>query len=168
MGRSQSIPLTVVLLLLAVSACGTSRNIEAQRVADDIRKSAEPIKVWDGTECRYDGATEFDLNDEVTFTFVNESDDTGVGFVVWTVPDGTTAEYLKEFGDFGLGPTPYRGTDDSLFFEGFEAKYPPTQLGAVYQVTVSLDRAGLYSVNCFVESATELNIQYATIVTVSG
>ena len=35
----------------------------------------------------------------------------------------------------------------------WEAKFPPTQLDTEYQVTVTLDREGLYSVNCLVETA---------------
>ncbi|MCZ6661485.1 MAG: hypothetical protein O6951_00980 [Actinobacteria bacterium] len=127
--------------------------------------SSEPTKVYDGSGCTYDGETEFALNSEVTFTFINESDDTGVGFVVWTVPDGITAEEIDEKGIFEAIGTEQGNTAP---YEFWEAKFPPTQLDTEYQVTVTLDRAGLYSVNCFVETGAPVNTHYATIITVSG
>jgi hypothetical protein len=127
--------------------------------------SSEPSKIYDGNECTYDGETEFDLNSEVTFTFINESDTTGVGFVVWTVPDGTTAEEIHEKGIFEATGTEQGNTAP---YEFWEAKFPPTQLNTEYQVTVTLDRAGLYSVNCFVDIGTPVNTHHATIITVNG
>jgi len=53
-------------------------------------------------------------------------------------------------------------------YEFWEAKFPPTQLDTEYQVTVTLDRDGLYSVNCFVDIGTPVNTHYATIITVNG
>ena len=127
--------------------------------------SSEPTKVYDGSGCTYDGETEFDLNSEVTFTFINESDDTGVGFVVWTVPDGTTAEEINEKGIFEATGT---RQGDTAPYEFWGAKFPPTQLDTEYQVTVTLDRAGLYSVHCYVETGAPVNTHYATIITVNG
>jgi hypothetical protein len=140
----------VVPLVLVLAGCSTS---------------SEPTKTYDGSECTYDGATEFDLDSEVTFTFINESDDTGVGFVVWTVPDGTTAAEINENGIFAATGTEEGSTDP---YEFFEAKFPPTQLDTEYQVTVTLDREGLYAVNCFVQTGAEVNTHYATIITVSS
>ncbi|MCZ6461502.1 MAG: hypothetical protein O6705_04615, partial [Actinobacteria bacterium] len=90
----------------------------------------------------------------MTFTFINESDTTGVGFVVWTVPDGTTAAEINEKGIFEATGTRQGNTAP---YEFWEAKFPPTQLDTEYQVTVTLDRAGLYSVNCFVDIGTPVN-----------
>ena len=140
----------VVLLMVALAACSNS---------------IEPSKTYDGNECTYDGATEFDQNSEVTFTFTNESDDTGVGFVVWTVPDGTTAAEINEKGIFEATGTAQGNTAP---YEFWEAKFPPTQLDTEYQVTLTLDRDGLYSVNCFVETGAPVNTHYATIITVNG
>jgi len=127
--------------------------------------SSESTKIYDGSGCTYDGETEFDLNSEVTFTFINESDHTGVGFVVWTVPDGTTAEEINEKGIFEATGTALGNTAP---YEFWQAKFPPTQLDTEYQVTVTLDRAGLYSVNCFVETGAPVNTHHATIITVNG
>ncbi len=121
-------------IFLVVSACGGG---DAEVSPED--SSSEPTKIYDGNGCTYDGATEFDLNSEVTFTFINESDDTGVGFVVWTVPDGTTAEEIEEKGIFGATGTQQGNTAP---YEFWEAKFPPTQLDTEYQVTVTLDREG--------------------------
>jgi len=128
--------------------------------------SSESTKIYDGSGCTYDGETEFDLNSEVTFTFINESDHTGVGFVVWTVPDGTTAEEINEKGIFEVTGTQQGGSPAP--YEWWEAKFPPTQLDTEYQVTVTLDRAGLYSANCFVETGATVTTHHATIITVSG
>jgi hypothetical protein len=127
--------------------------------------SSESTKIYDGSGCTYEGETEFDLNSEVTFTFINESDDPRVGFVVWTVPDGTTAEEILEK---GIGEVTGSEQGDTALYEFWEAKFPPTQLNTEYPVTVLLNRAGLYSVNCFVDSGATVNTQYATIITVSG
>ena len=149
--RMRRLTAIVVVLVVAVAACGSS--------------SSEPTKIYDGSGCAYDGPTEFDLNSEVTFTFINESDDTGVGFVVWTVPDGTTAAEINENGIFEATGTQQGNTAPYTFWE---AKFPPTQLDTEYQVTVILDREGLYSVNCFVQTGPPFNTHYATIITVSG
>ncbi len=140
----------VTLLVLAVAGCSST---------------GEPTKTYDGTNCVYDGATEFDLNDEVTFTFTNESDTVLVGFVVWEVPDGTTAELINEVGIFEATGTQQGNTAP---YEFFEAKFPPTQLDTEYPVTVVLDTEGLYAVNCFVDTGAEVNTHYATIVTASS
>jgi hypothetical protein len=85
--------------------------------------------------------------------------------VVWTVPDGTTAEEIHEKGIFEVTETAQENTAP---YEFWEAKFPPTQLDTEYPVTMTLDRAGLYSVNCFVETGARVNTHYATIITVSG
>ena len=64
----------MVVLVVAVAACSST---------------SEPTKTYDASACNYDGPTEFDLTNEVTFTFLNESTSRSVGFVVWTVPDGS-------------------------------------------------------------------------------
>jgi hypothetical protein len=145
--------LTAIVALLAVvlAACSSS--------------SGEATNIYDGNGCTYDGATEFDLNSEVTFTFINESDDTGVGFVVWTVPAGTTAAEINEKGIFEATGM---AQGDTAPYEFWEAKFPPTQLDTEYQVTVTLDREGLYSVNCFVETGAPVNTHHATIITVGS
>jgi hypothetical protein len=154
-------PIMVAVGAAAVVAAAVLFATTLQGDDADVAGSSEPTKTYDGTGCVYDGATEFDLNDEVTFTFTNESDSTGVGFVVWEVPDGTTAALIDEVGIFEA-----TGNTDS--YEFFEAKFPPTQLDTEYPVTVVLDTAGLYSVNCFVETGAPVNTHYATIITVSG
>ena len=139
----------VVPLVLVLASCSTS---------------SEPTKTYDGTDCTYDGTTEFDLNSEVTFTFINESEDPEVGFVVWEVPDGTTAAEINEVGIFEATGTQEGSTAP---YEFFEAKFPPTVQDQEYAATVTLDRAGLYAINCFVDVGTEVNTHYATIITVS-
>ncbi len=69
--------------------------------------TGDAIATYDGSECVYEGPTEFDLNSTVTFTVTNESDTTDMGFSVWSVPEGTTADEILEDGIFtvvGGGP----------------------------------------------------------------
>jgi len=153
----------VVGAVVLLASRGSDELGPATPVTTQAPPTSEPTKIYDGNGCSYDGATEFDLNSEVTFTFINESDTTRVGFVVWTVPDGTTAEEILEKGIGEVTETAQGGP-----YEFWEAKFPPTQRDTEYQVTVTLDRAGLYSVNCFPETGAPVNTQYATIITVNG
>jgi hypothetical protein len=158
-------PIIVAIGAAAVVASAVLFATALQGDDADVAGSSEPTKTYDGTGCVYDGATEFDLNDEVTFTFTNESDSTAVGFVVWEVPDGTTAELIYEVGIFEATGT-VEGT--TALYEFFEAKFPPTQLDTEYPVTVVLDKEGLYAVNCIVDTSAPDNTHFATIITVSG
>ena len=50
----------------------------------------------------YDGPSDFDVGSTVTFTVTNESETPDVGFAVFKVPDGVTAEEIFEQGIFNV------------------------------------------------------------------
>ena len=124
MRRSAS---TVVLVMgLVLAACSSA--------------SSEPISTYDGAECAYDGPSEFDLDAAVTFTFINATDESEVGFSVWTVPDGATAAEILEKGIFAVaGEDPYYTRLVSR----------PTAKDREYELNITLDTPGPHSIICF-------------------
>ena len=117
--------IAVVLATLVLAGCSTS---------------SEPISTFTGDECSYDGPSEFDLDTEVTFTFVNTSDGTSAGYGVWKVPDGTTVDDISEKSIFGIG------ADES---DDMRAMAGPSSPGFDKELVVVLDTAGPWAVNCF-------------------
>ena len=91
--------------------------------------------------CTYEGPTEFDLNSDVTFTFINASEIFDVGFSVWKVDEGTTIEDIFENGIFEVA-------DEE---QDFYHPYLPTPRakGIEWSLTVTLDKVGLHALNCF-------------------
>ena len=53
--------------------------------------SGEPTATYNGDDCDYDGPSEFELDSTVTFTVINESDTTDVGFSIWKFSDGNAS-----------------------------------------------------------------------------
>ncbi len=119
--------------------------------------TGEATSTFDGTGCTYDGPTEFDLNTEVTFTFINTSDGSA-GYGIWKVPEGTTVGDITEKSIFGIGAD--RSTD-------MRALALPTSPGIDKELVVALDTSGLWAVNCFTPNA-GLGVDYpATVFVVS-
>ncbi len=111
--------------------------------------TSEPTATYDGSGCSYEGPTEFDLDSTVTFTFINESDTASMGFAVWSVPEGTTADDILEEGIFvviGGGPS----VDPEKGF--YAASFAPTAVDSTEILTVTLDRPGQHALNCYDES----------------
>ena len=108
--------------------------------------TSDPIATYDGNECVYEGPTEFDLDSTVSFTVINESDNTTVGFGVWSVPDGTTAAEILEKGIFEVVGATSLATDE--FYTG---RLPPTVRDNKYELSVTLDTPGQHVLNCFEE-----------------
>ncbi len=124
--------------------------------------TGDAIATYDGSECVYEGPTEFDLNSTVTFTVTNESDTTDMGFSVWSVPEGTTADEILEDGIFEL-----LGITDVDEWPGFYAAlFPPTAIGTSETLRVFLDKPGLHAFNCFDASTGGRN--HAIMFTVNG
>jgi len=138
----------VGLLVLVLASCSTS---------------SDPTATYIGGACDYDGPSEFDLNSTVTFTVTNESDTTDMGFSVWSVPEGTTADEILEDGIFtvvGGGPPadPEKGFYTALF--------RPTAIGTSLGLRVFLDTPGQHALNCFDASTGGGN--HAIMFTVNG
>ena len=132
MGRTRRTTVLVVALLLGLVACGGS---------------GEPTATYDGDGCTYDGPDEFDLNSEVTFTFVDAVEEPGVGFGVWALPEGMTAEEIRDQGIMNNGA------------QMAESAAEITDSGI--RLTYTFDSAGLYAINCAAA------VDYATLFTVS-
>jgi hypothetical protein len=117
-----------------------------------------PTTRHDG-ECTYEGPTEFDLNSDVTFTFINASEVLRVGFSVWKVLEGTATEDIYKYGVHGV-------TD-----EGEDHYFPylntSTAPGIEWPLTVTFDKAGLHALICF-ELPGDRPDYAATLFTVSG
>ena len=119
--------------------------------------TGEATSTFDGTGCTYDGLTEFDLNAEVTFTFINTSDGSA-GYGIWKVPEGTIVGDIAEKSIFGIGAD--RATD-------MRALALPSSPGIDKELVVALDTPGLWAVNCFTPNA-GLGVDYpATVFVVS-
>ena len=121
------------LLVVALTACSGS---------------GEPTATYTGGACEYDGPSEFDLDSTVTFTVINESDTTNMGFDVWSLPEGTTADEIVEVGLFEL--LDISGPDDYPGF--YAAVFAPTPIDSPDSMTVTLDKPGPHVLICFDEA----------------
>ena len=144
--RGYRLGLAVTAVVLALAGCSSGGS-----------STSEPTSTFNGSACTYDGPTEFDLNSEVTFTFVNASDvaDGDVGIGVAAVPDGTTADEIHQDGIFNVGASFYDADDESTDSEGD------------YQVTVTLNQAGSTALNCFDMTTGGEGVDYPTLVRVT-
>ncbi len=138
------------LLVVALAACGGT---------------SEPTATYTGGACDYDGPSEFDLDSTVTFTFINESDTTNMGFSVWSVPEGTTPDEILEGGIFEvvLGGPLVGDVEDAPGF--YAALFPPTAVDGTGILTVALDMPGQHALNCF--DSTDGGGNHAVMFTVS-
>jgi hypothetical protein len=109
-------------------------------IASCSSDSSEPTTTFDGDVCTYEGPSEFALDTEATFTFVNSSDGTSAGYAVWNVPDGTTVADIEEKSIFGIG------ADRTVDERGSVGASSP---GFDKELVVVLDTAGLWAVSCF-------------------
>jgi hypothetical protein len=101
------------------------------------------------------------LDSTVTFTFINESDTTNMGFGIWSLPEGTTADEILEEGLFEL-----LGITDVDDWPGFYAAlFSPTAIDSTGILTVTLDKPGQHALNCF--DSTESGGNHAIMFTVS-
>lgn len=91
--------------------------------------------------CTYEGPTAFDLNSDVTFTFINASETVDVGFSVWKVDEGTTIEDI-----FHNGISEVTDQEQGLYQP---VLLTPRALGGEWSLTVTLDKVGLHALNCF-------------------
>jgi len=107
-----------LLMALALAGCSTS---------------TEPTTTFTGDDCSYDGPLEFDLGTEVTFTFVNSSDNSTAGYGIWKTPDGTTTADLE----LTLG-----------WFPGDTEAHSESRPGFDKESVVMLDTAGTWAVTC--------------------
>ena len=148
--ESTTVPTTVptTVTIAAVAAESTTILTTVTTAAEPDTTQAEATATYDGSGCSYEGPTEFDLDSTVTFAVINQSDTTNMGFAVWSVPEGTTADDILEQGIFvaGVGspPDPEKGL--------LEASFGPTAIDSTGILTVTLDKPGQHALNCYDES----------------
>jgi hypothetical protein len=138
----------VVPLVLVLASCSTS---------------SEPTSTYTGGACTYDGPSEFDVNSEVTFTFIDETESGNTGLVLWLVDDGTTPEMIHDEGIFNVEArqTKMRTVDNLSETEVSLREY---------QFTASFEQPGTYALNCYDTSGGEndgAGLDYSTILTAS-
>ena len=187
-------PTVLLTFVIVVSACGGGEATTAPSTSDTVITSVatQPTTATLGTTttqaqdptsttitpivggvatrldggCSYEGHTEFDLNSQVTFSFVNATEVSDKGFTVWKIPEGTTVEDITEA---------RRMPSLVDFEEGFYDPYLPTGQGrgpgSVSKVSVVLDRPGLHALICFqlIDEDENLGQDYAaSLITVNG
>jgi len=123
------------VLAFGVSACGDGDAVEepgATTATPGQAVGGITIRHDDG--CAYEGPVEFDLNSDVTFTFMNTSEVQNAGFAVQKIDEGTTVEEILELGVFAVSD------EDS---DGYDPYLPSGMTPDVeYPLTVTLDRVG--------------------------
>ena len=116
----------------------------------------EPTATFTGDRCDYQGPSAFELDSTVTFTFVNDSSVTDMGFSVWPIPDTTTAQEIFDEGLFAVV-----GDDDTYSF--YDAVFPPTETGSTSSLDVTFDRSGSHAIICFDVSGIGADRDYAIL-----
>jgi hypothetical protein len=137
----------VVPLVLVLAGCSTS---------------SDPTAVFDGAACVYDGPSDFEVGSTVTFTVTNESETPDVGFAVFKVPEGVTAEEIVEQGIFNVVFDVPPGS------EALGAVDPPTAIGTSRSFSVTFAEAGQHGINCYVWPGPEIGADHVAMFTVSG
>ena len=138
----------LAVLMLATTGCG-----------DDADSSdTDPTMTWTGSGCVYEGPIEFDVGTALVVSFINASDaatfeEANIGFNYWAVPDGTTAEDIRDKGIFNLG--------GKSMATGSMTPVSDTES----QFTFPLDEQRLYALNCAHRPPDGPDADYATIIT---
>jgi hypothetical protein len=133
----------MLMIAIAVSGCGEGDTAETPETTHNRQTpTVGGVTTRHDDECTYEGPTEFDVNSDVTFTFINASETPDIGFQVVKVDEGTTKEAIYEF---GVGSVSNGEGDD-----WYEPYLPtPTAPGIEYAFTVTLDKVGLHAIVCF-------------------
>ena len=150
-----------VVILVGAAILLLARDTEPDVAGIPQSTSSEPTATYTGGgACDYDGPSEFALNSQPTFTVINESETTEVGFSLWKFPEGVTPEEILEQGIFEfvtLGNSP-----------SYIA--PPTAIGEPRTLRVFFDSPGQWGINCFDQSGgdDDGSDNYVTMFTVNG
>ena len=167
---------SMAVMVLVVAACSSSDDdaspattvpppaptTTTATTAAPSQDDTIPVAIYHGSECIYDGPSEFDVGSTVTFTVTNDSETTGVGFGVVMFPEGTTPEEIYDEGIFNVLPS---GAGPISVVSA------PTTLGEEYDLTVTFDEPGQHGINCFDRSGGENDgegLDYVTMFTVKG
>ena len=121
-----------------------------------------PTATWNGDDCIYTGPSEFERNSTITFTVINDSNTSDMGFSIWRLTSGVTAEELEAGGIFETA-----GPGDGYT----SANFPPTPIGEPQEFRAFFDTPGQWGINCFESSGPgddELGNDHITMFTVNG
>jgi hypothetical protein len=151
-GDTAAAPSTTVSVVTSVAArtATTILRTTTTQVQESSPTTAVPIVGGVATRrdggCSYEGCTEFEVNSEVTFVFVNDTEEWNMGFSVLWVREGTTVEAINELHRVFHLPG-FEEEEDSY------SPYLPTGHGrgpaSVSEVSVVLNRRGLHALVCF-------------------
>lgn len=139
MKRTHGAAALAMVLVLGLAACGGDSN-------------SEPTVTYDGAGCTYEGPDEFDLGSMVTIEFVQTVMEP-VGLAVWEVPEGMTAETIRDRGIINSG----------ALFE--DSGYEETESGL--RITYTFDRSGFFALNCAARPEDGPAVDYASFFTVT-
>ena len=149
-----------VVILVGAAILLLARDTEPDVAGIPQNTSSEPTATYTGGACDYDGPSEFALNTMVTFTVINESETTEVGFSLWKFPEGVTPDEILEQGIF------------EFVTQGNSPSYiaPPTAIGEPRTLRVFFDSPGQWGINCFDQSGRDDDgsDNYVTMFTVNG
>ena len=123
--------------------------------------TSEATATYTGGACTHDGPSEIDLNSEVTFTLIDETESDSVGLGLWAVPAGTTTEQIHDDGIFSL---------ESGGGENVEWSSETQVSDFEWQFTVTFSESGLHAVNCYDTSGGEhggAGLDYPKLITVN-
>ena len=146
-------------LILGVALVLVTQSNDEAPVAET---TSDPTATWNGDDCVYTGPSESELNSTVTFTVINESDTTDIGFSIWRLTSGVTAEELESGGIVETA-----GPGDGYA----SASFPPTPIGEPQGFRAFFDTPGQWGINCFESSGPsddELGNDHITMFTVKG
>lgn len=104
-----------------------------------------PTATYVGGACEYEGPTEIEIGSTVRFIGINASDQPEVGFSVWPLLDGVTADDVDTNGVFGA----FDAVDPTWDAEPIGFVQAPTEFDTEYEMLVDLDQAGPHVVVCF-------------------
>ena len=160
-GPRVALAVAAAIVVVAVATFAIASLIDSDE--PDALGDSQPTATFDGDGCTYDGPTEFALNSEVTFTFINASANSDVEFSVWKVREGTTAAEILEDGLFGVTG------EGSAADDRYDVEFAPTVQDRGYPMTITLNSPGQHILNCFDGSGDFFqHVDYAILFTVSG
>jgi hypothetical protein len=149
-GDTAAAPSTTMSVVTSVAARPTTKTLRTTttQVQESSPTTAAPIVGGTATRhdtgCSYEGRTRFDLNSEVNFIFVNNTEEWNKGFSVWKVPETITVEEITK------ARRMFNVVDfEENFYDPYLATGPGRGPDSVSDVSVVLSRPGLHALICF-------------------
>ena len=151
---------SAALAVLILAGCSSDSDDASESESGATVVVGAPIAAsatYTGEACPYDGPNEVTVGATLSITVVNRTTEPEIGFSLWQVPDGTTAEEIAEGGISEIV-----GTDD----QAHDVVFAPTDQDTEYELSAVVDVAGTWVVNCFFLGDGG-DVEYPTVITVS-